>query len=253
MFIYIYIHIYIYIIYIYIYINILHIYIHILLHYPSSVHQWSPPFQVLPTDSESADRRGSPWDHTSAGTWHATHAVEEGDACPSWCGGSMGRYVEKGHPRSSRQWKSSVSYDIAIDNGHRNSEFSHWKRWFSIVYQRVWHIWPVFKAIATAIAMTSFGGFSLFQFQSDFDFHLTSVEQLDFTWPWFSCHRITPLRCPPLFWSIGGMSICWLLANQIPCGISSWVYFMMFLNVFAFPFSQWKIHRLGNLYIYIRN
>ena len=47
-------------IYIYIYIYYIYIYIHILLHYPSSVHQWSPPFQVRPTDSESADRRGSP-------------------------------------------------------------------------------------------------------------------------------------------------------------------------------------------------
>ena len=92
----------------------IYIYIHILLHYPSSVHQWSPPFQVRSTDSDSADRRGSPWEHTSAGTWHATHAVEEGDACPSWCGGSMGRYGAKGHIRSSRQWKSSFSYDSLL-------------------------------------------------------------------------------------------------------------------------------------------
>ena len=36
-----------------------------------------------------------------------------------------------------------VNIQKAIENGHRNSEFSHQKWWFSIVtlvYQRVWHL-----------------------------------------------------------------------------------------------------------------
>ena len=54
--------------------------------------------------------------------------------------------------------------NIAIENGHRNSGFSHWKWWFSIamlVYQRVYiniYIWLVVENPSEKYWLVSWDG-----------------------------------------------------------------------------------------------
>ena len=124
-----YIYIYIYIqlyTYIYIYISVIHIYIYIYIY-----------IYINPINSHSS---------TIFGCWSPSilvHQEEEPWAEREEHEGAMGHSASQ-EARCAMAWWNGyplVMSKIAIENGHRNSGFTRWTWWFSIVmlvYQRVY-------------------------------------------------------------------------------------------------------------------